>query len=107
MLVCESAESPIRVRSADLALSQASVISSSARLRLTPPSVAGSLQLGQALFESSQDRIHCSISSQLEHRSEELTWEQKECPHGMLTGPVKGSLHIEHNTLRSRRENWG
>jgi hypothetical protein len=34
----------------------------------------------------------------------ELTWEQKECPHGMLTGPANGSLHIEHSTLRSRRE---
>jgi hypothetical protein len=50
---------------ADLVPSQASVISSNALLRLAPPSVAGSLQLGQTLFESSHDRIHYSSASYL------------------------------------------
>jgi hypothetical protein len=74
MSVCESAYfSDKRVGVADLALSHASVISSNALLRLTPPSVAGSLQLGQALFESSQDRIHCHSADDLDWKIEELT----------------------------------
>jgi hypothetical protein len=48
-----------RTEPAYLELSQASVISSSALLRLIARSEAGSLQLGQTLLASNHDRIHC------------------------------------------------
>lgn len=45
-------------RATYLALSHASVTSSSTLFRLHIPSDAGSLQLGQTLFESSHERMH-------------------------------------------------